>query len=73
MREYGIRRADYATPFYPQTLVLTSSTSGGRSVGIVRSRLGPRSLFVDGGLSCGDAACLETSPVKWLLNQRSDG
>jgi hypothetical protein len=34
----GIRRADYATPLYPQKLLLTSPTSGGRSVGIVRSR-----------------------------------
>jgi hypothetical protein len=28
----------YATPLYPQKLALTSPTSGGRSVGIVRSR-----------------------------------
>jgi hypothetical protein len=34
----GIRRADYATPLYPQKLALTSPTSGGRSVGMVRSR-----------------------------------
>jgi hypothetical protein len=33
----GIRRADHATPFYPQKLALTSPTSSGRSVGIVRS------------------------------------
>jgi hypothetical protein len=33
-----IRRTDYATPFYPQKLVLTSPTSGGRLVGIVRLR-----------------------------------
>jgi hypothetical protein len=33
-----IRRADYATPLYPQKLELTLPTSGGRSVGIVRSR-----------------------------------
>jgi hypothetical protein len=39
-REYGlgIRRADYVAPLYPQKLALTSSTSGGRSVSIVRSR-----------------------------------
>jgi hypothetical protein len=30
--------ADHATPLYPQKWVLTSPTSGGRSVGIVRSR-----------------------------------
>jgi hypothetical protein len=34
----GILRADHATPLYPQKLSLTSPTSGGRSVGIVRSR-----------------------------------
>jgi hypothetical protein len=34
-----IRRADHATPLYPQKLTLTSPTSGGRSVGIR-----PRSL-----------------------------
>jgi hypothetical protein len=34
----GIRRADYSIPFYPQKLALTSPTSGGRSVGRVRSR-----------------------------------
>jgi hypothetical protein len=33
-----MRRADHATPLYPQKLVLTSQTSGGRSVGIDRSR-----------------------------------
>jgi hypothetical protein len=30
-------RADQATPFYTQKLSLTGQTSGGRSVGIVRS------------------------------------
>jgi hypothetical protein len=34
----GIRCADHVTPLYPQKLALTSPTSGGRSVGIVRSR-----------------------------------
>jgi hypothetical protein len=33
-----ICRADYPTTFYPQKLALTSPTSGGRSVGIVRLR-----------------------------------
>ena len=33
-----IRCADHVTPLYPQKLALTSPTSGGRSVGIVRSR-----------------------------------
>jgi hypothetical protein len=34
----GIRHADHVAPLYPQKLTLTSPTSGGRSVGIVRSR-----------------------------------
>jgi hypothetical protein len=34
----GTRCADHVTPLYPQKLVLTSPTGGGRSVGIVRSR-----------------------------------
>jgi hypothetical protein len=34
----GIRRADNATPLYPQKLALNSPTSGGLSVGVVRSR-----------------------------------
>jgi hypothetical protein len=39
-REYGlgIRCADHATPLYPQKLALTSPTSSGRLVGIVRLR-----------------------------------
>jgi hypothetical protein len=39
----GIRCADHATPLYGQTLALTSPTSSGRSVGIVRS---PRSYLL---------------------------
>jgi hypothetical protein len=35
IREYGRR---VPPPLYPQKLILTSRTSGGRSVGIVRSR-----------------------------------
>jgi len=34
----GNRCADHVTPLYPQKLALTSPTSGGRSVGIVRMR-----------------------------------
>jgi hypothetical protein len=34
----GIHCADYATPLYPQKLALTSPTSAGRLVGIVRSQ-----------------------------------
>jgi hypothetical protein len=40
-RDHGRKvycRADYVTPLYPQKSGLTSSTSGGRSVGIVRLR-----------------------------------
>jgi hypothetical protein len=36
--KWGIRCADYATPLYSQKLALTSPTSCGLSVGIVRSR-----------------------------------
>jgi hypothetical protein len=38
--EYGRRDRSrrYMTPLYPQKLALSSPTSGGRSVGIVRSR-----------------------------------
>jgi hypothetical protein len=34
----SIALTNYATPFYPQKLELTSPTSGSCSVGIVRSR-----------------------------------
>jgi hypothetical protein len=42
-RNYG---ADYATSLYPQKLELSSSTSGGRSVGIVRERTKATELFL---------------------------
>jgi hypothetical protein len=38
LRPLGIRHTDHATPLYPQKLAITSPTSGGRSVGIVRTR-----------------------------------
>jgi hypothetical protein len=41
----GIRRADYATPLYPQKLALTTPTSGGRSIGIVLSRTKATEFF----------------------------
>jgi hypothetical protein len=41
-----IRRTDHATPLYPLKLVLTSPTSGGRSVGIVRSRTKATELVI---------------------------
>jgi hypothetical protein len=34
----GIRHADHVATLYPQKLAITSPTSGGRSVAIVRSR-----------------------------------
>jgi hypothetical protein len=37
--EINGRGADHVTPLYPQKLALTSPTGGGRSVGIVRSRI----------------------------------
>ena len=41
----GIRCADHVTHLYPQKLALTSPTSGGRSVGIVRSRTKATEFF----------------------------
>jgi hypothetical protein len=38
LRPYRIHRAHYATPLYPPKLAVTSLTSGGRLVDIVRSR-----------------------------------
>jgi hypothetical protein len=45
MKAIGIRRADQATPLHPQKLALTSPTSGGSSVGIVRSWTKATELF----------------------------
>ena len=42
----GNRCADHVTPLYPQKLALTSSTGGGRSVGIVRSRTKGHGVFM---------------------------
>jgi hypothetical protein len=42
----GIRRADHETSFLPQKLAPTSSTSDGRSVGIVHSRTKATELVV---------------------------
>jgi hypothetical protein len=41
----GIRHADHVAPSYQQKLALTSPTSGGNSVGIVRSRTEATELF----------------------------
>jgi hypothetical protein len=43
----GNRCADHATPLYQQKLALTSPTSGGRLVGIVRSRTKTTELVQD--------------------------
>jgi hypothetical protein len=40
-----IRRADHVAPSYSQKLALTSPTSGGRSVGTVRSRAQATEFF----------------------------
>jgi hypothetical protein len=47
-REYGVEicRADHATALYPQKLILTSPTSSGCSVSIVRSRTKLRSYYL---------------------------
>jgi hypothetical protein len=44
-RDYD-RRGSAATPLYPQKLALTSPTSGGRSVGIVRFRTQATEFYV---------------------------
>jgi hypothetical protein len=42
----GIRHADHVAPSIPKKLVITSPTSGSRSVGIVRSRTQTWSFFL---------------------------
>jgi hypothetical protein len=58
----GIRRADHVTPFYPQKLALTSPTSGGCSVGIVRWRTKAAELFRKVVYARYDASCF----VQWM-------
>jgi hypothetical protein len=41
----GIRHADHVAPSIRKMLAITSPTSGGRSVGIVRSRTQTMELF----------------------------
>ena len=50
----GNRCADHVTPLYPQKLALTSPTGGGRSVGIVRSRIKATEFFLVWGLDISD-------------------
>jgi hypothetical protein len=40
-----IRHADHVAPLYPQKLAITLLTSGGRSVGVVRSRTQTMEFF----------------------------
>jgi hypothetical protein len=46
----GIRHADYVPPFIRKKLALTSSTSGGSSVGRVRSQTQATELASEQGL-----------------------
>jgi hypothetical protein len=57
LRPSEIRHADYATPLYQQKLALTSETSGGRSVGIVRSRTKATELVSEGEWEASSAKC----------------
>jgi hypothetical protein len=86
IREYGLRdpsRWPRGT-FYPQKLTLTSPTSGGRSVGIVRLRTQATEFsFRDIGssqpIAIEEVTCItfagnlyETSSVSWDLDDRSE-
>jgi hypothetical protein len=55
---------DHATPLYSQKLALTSPTSGGLSVGIVRSRTKATESV---SLQCSCSYCLLHSVVIWSL------
>jgi hypothetical protein len=46
----GIRHADHVAPSIRKKLAITSPTSGGRSVGIVRSRTHTMDKLVNGGV-----------------------
>jgi hypothetical protein len=66
----GTRSADHVNPLYPQKLALTSPTSSGRSVGIVRLRTKSHRVFffcsgrksVILGLCCGKTKVSEPRP-----------
>jgi len=56
----GTRCADHVTPLYPQKLALTSPTSGGRSVSIVRVRTKATDFFSShSALQGGQAVCIK--------------
>jgi hypothetical protein len=86
-REYG-RRDPSRWPrgtLYPQMLAITSPTSGGRSVGIVRSQTQTMEVFFNSiwpSLACwarsGNVMCFlwgTDNPIElsWVLNKRQDG
>jgi hypothetical protein len=58
----GIRRADHVAPSIRKELVLTSPTSGGRSVGIVRSRTQATEFFFTEDSSAIHGLCLVNTP-----------
>jgi hypothetical protein len=63
-REYGrsdASRCPRSTLFYPQKLTLTSPTSGGRYVGIVRADSGHRVFFWDSKLKSEGTFCWTNS------------
>jgi hypothetical protein len=66
----GTRCADHVTPLYPQKLALTSPTSGGRSVGIVRPRTKATEFSLVLGLTapCVDVVCIYQSVTKFIYS-----
>jgi hypothetical protein len=60
----------HATPLYPQTLSLTSPTSGGRSVGIVRLRTEATELVIITVMSRNSVVGIATG---YGLDDRGDG
>jgi hypothetical protein len=61
--DVGIRHAEHVVPLYPQKLALTSPTSGGRSVGIVRSCTQATEIFYN-ALFC-VSVCSQSCPVNF--------
>jgi hypothetical protein len=59
-------------PLYPQKLAITSPTSGGRSVGIVRSRTQTMEFFFiigiwQGVISCQSSEYHKTVFISWVV------
>jgi hypothetical protein len=61
----GIRHADHVATYIRKKLAITSPTSGGRSVGIVRSRTETMEIFLP-CICTVDPCCSETS--RYMLN-----